>query len=464
MIAALALLAAQIALNPCTIEGVPGPTRCGTHLVWENRETKRGRQIELSIIVLDALTNQRKPDPLFMLQGGPGDAPSFNARFYSRVFADIRQTRDLVLVDLRGTGKSRPLTCPELAQPDTNGVLGSDLLDISAVKACKSRLQRQTDLRQYTTEIAVDDLDEVRKGLGYQQINLYGTSYGTRMAQVYMRRHPSSLRTVTMKGIVPPSMASPETHARAGEDAWQTLVRRCQNDVQCAREFPTLDADFRALLKQFDQTPVLPLPNLTNGASKLKVSRGLFAEAFRFLLYSPESAAGAPKLVHEMVHATGSDVIENVLPARLMLGGERLAAGFFLSVSCTEDIPYLPRNVSLLAAGTFGGDYRLRQQIGACAVWPHGKVSDQHRKPTRSHIPTLILSGEFDPVTPPAGGNEVVRGLPHGVHVVIRNNGHPMGSAAQCIETMMSGLIAKASVDGLDYSCASEIPAVPFQR
>lgn len=181
MIAAL-LFFVHIALTPCTVEGVPGPTHCGTHRVWENRATKRGRQIELSIIVLHAVSTPRKPDPLFLLAGGPGDAPSFNARFFSHAFAKVREQRDLVLVDLRGTGKSHPLTCPELAQPDSSGVLDDNILSIGSLRQCRTRLEQNADLRQYTTEIAVDDLDEVRQALGYQKINLYGTSYGTRVA------------------------------------------------------------------------------------------------------------------------------------------------------------------------------------------------------------------------------------------------------------------------------------------
>jgi pimeloyl-ACP methyl ester carboxylesterase len=461
MIAVALLLFAQINLNPCTIKAVPGPTHCGTYSVRENRFTKRGRQIGLSIIVLDALSQSRKPDPLFLISGGPGDAPSFNAAFFSHAFAKVREDRDLVLVDLRGTGQSHPLTCPELAQPDSSGLLDENILSVPALRACRRRLGRIADLRQYTTEIAVDDLDEVRQALGYRQINLYGTSYGTRVAQVYMRRHPSSLRTVSMKGIVPPSMASPESHARAGEQAWQLLAKRCQKDEACARNFPTLETDFQTLLKQLSESPVMVLPKVANGASKLRVSRGLFAEGFRFSLYSPEAASRAPNLVRDLL-TSKTGLVENALATRNLMAGERLSAGFFLSVSCTEDVPYLPKNIAALASGTFGGDYRLRQQINACAVWPHGQVSPAHRTPTKSAIPTLVLSGEFDPVTPPSGGEEVMRGLTRGLHVVIRNNGHPIGSAEKCIGEMIAAFIDRGSIDGLHSSCASGIPSVPF--
>jgi pimeloyl-ACP methyl ester carboxylesterase len=129
-----AALAMQVTLAPCTIEGVAGPARCGSYKVWEDRAAKAGRQIELSIVILSALEAARS-DPFFMLQGGPGDAPSFNARFYSRVFQDIRRTGDLVLIDLRGTGKSAALTCPELSKSAADGVYDADVLSVLFARA-----------------------------------------------------------------------------------------------------------------------------------------------------------------------------------------------------------------------------------------------------------------------------------------------------------------------------------------
>ena len=459
-----AALATQVALSPCKLEGVPGDARCGSYRVWENRESKQGRQIDLSIIVLPALELHPKSDPFFMLQGGPGDAPSFNARFYSRVFHSVRRTRDLVLVDLRGTGKSAPLTCPELARPASDGIFDPDLLSVSAVRACRARLEKIADLRLYTTEIAVDDLEEVRQALGYRAINLYGTSYGSRVAQVYMRRHPKSLRAVTMKGIVPASMAMPDTHARSGEEAWQSVVRRCRNDANCNRTFPTIDADFRRLLARLETAaPMLTLPAGTSRpAATIKVTRGLFAEAFRNVLYTPEGSAQAPKLVRQLLEGDDRGLTETALAGRTVLGGQRLAAGFFLSVTCTEDVPFLSKAADAMAAGTFGGDYRLQQQRAACKEWVRGSISSAHRQPTTSNIPTLLLSGELDPVTPPSGADEVVRHLWRGRHVVIRNNGHPIGNAEKCIGAMIGQFLDRGSADGLDIGCASEISAPPF--
>ena len=459
-----AALAAQIALAPCKLEGVPGDAQCGTHKVWEDRDARKGRQIDLSIIVLSALGPNKQPDPFFMLQGGPGDAPSFNARFYSRVFHDVRKGRDIVLVDIRGTGKSGALLCPELARPGSDGTYDADLLSVPAVRACRDRLEHVTDLRLYTTEIVVDDLDEVRQALGYGPINLYGTSYGSRVAQVYMRRHPDGLRAVSMKGVVPASMAVPETHARAGEDAWRALVARCEKDENCHRTYPTADADFRQLLSRLEKNPpTLTLPaGPSRPAATIRITRGLFAEAFRNLLYTPEASAQASKLIRQLLAGDERGLTETALSGRTVLGGERLAAGFFLSVTCTEDVPFVSTDAEASAAGTFGGTYRLEQQRAACKEWTRGTVSASHRQPTRPAIPTLLLSGELDPVTPPAGAEEVARSLSKSRHVVIRNNGHPIGNAERCIGQMIGQFLDRGSVEGLDQRCAAENPAPPF--
>jgi pimeloyl-ACP methyl ester carboxylesterase len=464
-----AIFAAQVtlALSPCKIDGVAGEARCGTASVRENRDqslSAPARMVGLSVIVLPALDAAKLPDPFFMLSGGPGDAPSFNARFFSRVFNEIRKKRDLVLIDLRGTGKSSPLFCPELGEPGRDGVYDDDLLSVSAVRACRQRLEKTADLTRYTTEIAVDDLEEVRQRLGYGPINLYGTSYGSRVAQVYMRRYPNSIRAVAMKGVVPPSMAMPEDHARAGDDAWQSVVARCRKDARCHEMFPLADVQLRELLKRLEANPVMTLPAFEQRPeTRITVSRGLFAEAFRNVLYTPEGSAQGPKLVHQLVNGDDRGIVETALAGRRALGGDRLSAGFFLSVTCAEDIPFLAKDADAKAAGTFGGTYRLDQQRAACREWPRGSVSASHRQPTKSAIPTLLLSGEFDPVTPPSGGDEVLRDLSRARHVVIRNNGHPIGNAEACIGQMIGQFLDAGSATGVNAQCAAANPVVPFQ-
>jgi pimeloyl-ACP methyl ester carboxylesterase len=280
-----------------------------------------------------------------------------------------------------------------------------------------------------------------------------------------MRRHPTRVRTAALKGVVPASMANPSTHARAAEQAWQALVARCSADPGCRSAYPNLDATFRSLLARLDREPVAgelrAAPD--RAASRVTITRGLFAEAFRTRLYSPEGLAEAPAAVAHLANGDGRALADSVIGWRLAFSGERLAAGFFLSVTCTEDVPYLRRDWKPLVDGTFGGDYRLREQVEACKVWPRGTVSAEHRQPLRSNIPTLLLSGELDPVTPPAGADEVLRGLSRGRHVVVRNNGHPIGNAAACTGRMIAAFVERGSADDLDVSCASTVAPTPFK-
>ncbi len=456
-------VATQLALAPCTVDGVTGDVRCGRHRVWEDRDAKKGRQIELSVIVLRPTDGQREPDPLFVLAGGPGQAPSQIARFSSTLFADIRRQRDIVLVDLRGTGQSHPLTCPEIAEVPASGVFDADWLPPAAVKRCRERLERDADLRLYTTEIAMADLDEVRAALGYEQINLYGTSYGTRAAQIYMRDFPQRARTVTLKGVVSQSLTMPATHALDAERAWQRLVARCAAEVACRDAYPNLDADFRSVVRRLEQTGV-PVEAKAGDSRlvKVRLTRGLFGEAFRNVLYSPAAAARAPAMVAALARGDYSPIAQMAFLTRTLTGSE-LSAGFFLSVTCTEDIPFIAlEEAHTLAAQTFGGDYRLRQQRFACEFWPQGRAPRQRGQPVRSEVPVLLFSGDQDPVTPPSQGDEVLKYLPNGRHIVAANNGHAFGSLQGCGERLMAEFIASKAAAGLDASCASSIPPVPF--
>jgi pimeloyl-ACP methyl ester carboxylesterase len=333
-----------------------------------------------------------------------------------------------------------------------------------AISRCRSRLESKADLRLYTTEIAMADLDDVRSALGYEQVNLYGTSYGTRAAQIYMRDFPARVRTVTLKGVVPQSMTMPATHAPDAERAWNDLVKRCSADAECRAAVPTLDADFRSVITRLDRSPVTIDTTWNGRPAQLTLTRGLFGESFRNVLYNPALAARAPSIVKALTRSDYSPVAQVALQTRTLAGSDDFSAGFFLSVSCTEDVPFVDMKTAADAArSTFGGDFRLEQQRRACALWPRGTTSPTRGQPVRSDVPVLLFSGEHDPVTPPAGAAEVAKHLSRGRHVVVANNGHAFGSLAECGQRLIAEFIAEKSAATLDISCASQIPPVPFQ-
>jgi len=455
---------AQLSLAPCTIPEVSGEARCGTFRVFEDRAKGTGRQIDLNLVVLTAEGLPRQPDPLFVLQGGPGQGVAQLADFYGRVFAAVRRTRDIILVDLRGTGKSNVLSCPQFAAGDGNGQLNDSLLDASAVQTCRQSLEGRADLTKYTTEIAVADLDAVRAALGYSQINLYGTSYGTYAALTYIRDFPARVRTVSMKGVVPHGQIAPIFHARDGQLAWEALVARCAAEPSCRSAYPTLATDLSDTVARLTRQPEqLTVKTAAGSLVAITLSAGLFGEVIRNMLYTPENAARLPSTVRQAAAGDWSTLGPLALRTRNALGGTDLSAGFFLSVTCGEGLPYVSTaQIAEMTSGTFGGDYRLQQQRAACEQWPRAAVSKRHGMPIASEVPVLMLSGALDPVTPPTRAVEAMRHLSRATHVVAANNGHPFGRLEGCGNLLIAQFIDKGTMEGIDTSCAKALAAVPF--
>ena len=227
-----------------------------------------------------------------------------------------------------------------------------------------------------------------------------------------MRRYPNSLRAVSMKGIVPPSMAMPERTRRPVRTRGDRSSPLPQGRGVSARPIPLVEVEFRELLKRLETNPVMTLPASQQrpAAQNPGLARTVRRSVSQRAVHARRIGAGAKADSPTGERRRSRRRLKPRLSGRTVLGGERLAAGFFLSVTCTEDVPYLSKDADAMAAGTFGGNYRLEQQRAACKEWPRGTVSTAHRQPTKSAIPTLLLSGEFDPVTPPSGADEVVRG------------------------------------------------------
>jgi pimeloyl-ACP methyl ester carboxylesterase len=219
-------------LKPCTGYDTPVDAYCGTLKVYESRATKQGRQIDLNIVVLPALRSDAQPDPLFFLAGGPGQGAAQLAKLVRDIFRRVQSDRDIVLVDQRGTGKSNPLNC--LDDDDSlQSLMETPEQALEKLKACQAKYD--ADLTLYTTPIAMDDLDDVRAFLGYERINVYGGSYGTRAALVYMRQHGERVRTAILDGVAPPNMRLPLYFPRDTQRAFELLARDCAADRAATR-------------------------------------------------------------------------------------------------------------------------------------------------------------------------------------------------------------------------------------
>src|SRR6187455_2270594 len=253
-------------LHPCLSSEGPTDALCGTVTVFENRHTAIGRQIRLWVVVLPSLASTASDDPLFFLAGGPGQAAAQLASQIRGVFRQVQRTRDIVLVDQRGTGKSNPLNCRSSASSLREMTEGSS--------AALARLRRclegyDADVRLYTTDIAMDDLDDVRAFLGYDRINLYGGSYGTRAALVYVRRHGEHVRAIVLDGVAPMDMRLPMYAARDAQRALDRLYDDCWHDGACRAAYPHLAERTRALMARLDANPLrVTMPHPRTGVTE----------------------------------------------------------------------------------------------------------------------------------------------------------------------------------------------------
>ena len=321
-------------------------------------------------------------------------------------------------------------------------------------------------MTQYTTAIAMDDVDEVRRWLGYDEINLQGGSYGTRAAQVYMRRHGEHVRTATLTGVAGMNQTLPLYHARDGKRAVDMLFDICAKDAACSAAFPDLRAEHERVLAGLERergratvkSPVDGKP------VAVTIPRDIFAEQTRFTLYNAYTASATPYVVHR---AAAGDFDSFARLAMLWEPDFRsiLAFGMHLSVTCAEDVPFIaPGAVEPAIAGTYLQGYRVNQQIAACREWPRGEVPAGHLEPIVSDIPTLLISGPLDPVTPPSWAEAALPHLSRGFHLVIPEAHHGEGglSNGDCSARLQQQFVERGSADGLDTSCVATMKRPKF--
>ena len=446
-------------LTPCKGDNVPVDAYCGTLKVYENRATKQGRQIDLNIVVLPALSNDPKPDPFFFLAGGPGQGAAQMAKQLREPFRQILTDRDIVLVDQRGTGKSNPLNCLE---PDDSlkSIEEPESVALDRLKKCLAGYD--ADPRLYTTTIAMDDLDDVRAYLGYETINLYGGSYGTRAGLVYMRQHGERVRTAVLDGVAPTNMRLPLFFARDVQRAFDLLIADCEKDTACNAAYPNLAGRVRALVERLEKhPPLVPIVHPRTGErAEIRMTPRILMNVFAASLYQPLAASLIPALIDRAEQNDFQGVF--ALGGRGDSGELNMSIGMQLSVICAEDAPRItPEESRKESEGTIFGPYVMRLQQQGCAIWPRGTVDPAFYEPVQSSIPTLILSGEIDPVTPPVWGEAIARTLPNSRHIVMPGTGHTAGGSG-CGRRLIKAFIDAGTAHNLDTSCVDKMTRPPY--
>lgn len=437
--------------TPCNYPGVNGPAVCGTYSVYEDRDAGTGRTIDLAVVVLKARRPKPNRDPVVYFEGGPGGSAIDRATFFSDVLADVNLTRDLVFIDQRGTGHSGRLAC-DTPLPGGDASLFGSLFPDDHIQACAARLSADADLRHYTTPYAVDDIDEVLEWLGYDAVNLFGTSYGTRAALVYLRRHPERVRSVLLNGVAPPHINIHLHDAANVEAALNRLFSRCEENAACAAQYPNLRADFETLLARFEEGPVkVALQSDDGPLTTVAFSRDDFGYAVRGLLYGSLAEKIAPWTTEAVATNTWSGFPAYYVERSRWVASE-FATGMHLSIFCSEDLPFMTEaQVAEATQGTFLGDFLIRRYERACKRWPRGAIPAVYHSLVSSEVPTLIISGERDPVTPATWGEEIRAALPNSRHIIVPDAGHvPL---TPCVQSIQQAFINAGTVDGLDTAC-----------
>lgn len=446
-------------LQPCQLSDASGlrqvEARCGQLRVAEDPARPGGRQIDLRVAVVAASSPTAAADPLVFLAGGPGQAATEAYPNIAATLAPINQNRDILLMDQRGTGSSNALDCTQPSKP--LGRQGDDEL-VSLTRACLAALS--ADPRFYTTTMAVSDLEQLRQRLGYQQFNLLGVSYGTRVAMEYARQFPARVRSMILDGVVPPPLALGSEHGRNARRVLEQLFVACRAAPGCGERLADPGESLTRLREQLADGRELSVADPRTGEPReIWLDAALLGGVIRLLAYSPESAALLPLLL--------SDAVSSGNPSRLaaqaLMVNEQLARqisqGMELSVICSEDVPFFPEDAqddhSLL------GGALVESLLTRCETWPRGEIPRDFKEPLVSAVPTLLLSGERDPVTPPAYGEAVARDLSNSLHLLVPGQHHNVVTRG-CLPEVAASFIDAGGVEGLDTRCVARIGPLPF--
>jgi pimeloyl-ACP methyl ester carboxylesterase len=451
---------AELALQSCRL-AVPWlaavSAECGELTVPEH-PAAGARSIALFVARVPAIDATPQPDPLVIIAGGPGQAATDLYLTLRSAFEPIRRDRDIVLVDQRGTGKTAGLSCP---------LVTAASLELEAPESLPGLMQEcletlDGDPRFYTTSAAVEDLDRVRAALAIESWNLYGASYGTRVAQHYLRRYPAHTRALILDGVVPPGLAlGPEIAVRA-QRALDRILARCSTAPECAARFPGLDASLAALRARLDDgaLPVDTADPLTGEPRRLEFTAADLNAVLRLMSYSAQTAALMPLLISQ---AQAGNLEPLAAQSQMLIRDLRSAISLAMhnSVVCTEDVPFFGQNAGAASAGTYLGASVVDALQATCAVWPQGVRDADLGQPLQSDTPVLMLSGELDPVTPPEYAQRAASALTRARHLIGPGQGHGL-AATGCVPRLMREFLADLEPAGLDAACLENDRPNPF--
>jgi len=452
--------AQALELSPCYIgaDGSATSTRatCGTFTVPENRQ-QPDKTIELNIAVLSSTSKERVNDPLLLLAGGPGQGTVDTFAGIAPLFEKLLPDRDVVMVDQRGTGASNPLRC-EIDEDEYEALSDPDS-DAWKTWTQECHASLDADTTQYTTSTAIEDLEAVREALGYEQWNLYGGSYGTRKALTYMRMYPEAIRAVILDSVVAQDEALGVSHEANLRSTLSRIFKKCNQDEACQEAFGDAEQQMWKFLDQLAQQPIeMRLQDTSTGEFEtVTMTREYAVIALRMFSYSPETMGLIPLMVSLANHGQPETM---AYQAQMMMNNlnQGLNNALEMSVTCAEDVPFMPEFTNV--TNSLFGDELFELMRARCELWESIPVDPAFKEPVSSDIPTLLLAGEYDPVTPPEFAEKAMATLSNSQLLVAQGQGHIVGTRG-CMPKVLTAFI-KDPQEELETDCMDNFQDLSF--
>ncbi len=460
----LASASSQLSFEPCQVvkNSVFVDAECAVLERAENPNLvaeEGNEKVALHIVKFAARTPEPAADAFTIIQGGPGMSSIDLYLSMRQVFAGVLAKRDIIVVDQRGTGRSNLLSCPQNDALNT-GEFNEELTKQFA-RECLAALTSNPEF--YTTSIAVQDLDAMRELAGYPQLTVYGVSYGTRVAQHYARQFPSRTRALVLDGVahVGLNLAGAEIALRS-QQAFDRILSRCSAEPSCNGNYGDLGSKFSELRARLRENPVtINFPHPISGDFiEQELTEQHLLGTVRLMPYATESLALLP-LILTQAHAG------NYVPmaAQAVLVEQQFEKDYAYAMNnavvCTEDAPFLTEEDLKGHESTYFGADLSKNMQALCEVWPQGVMDENFRAPFESSIPTLLLSGETDPVTPPKNGELAAAMFSNSLHIVVPHHGHGVVGRG-CLPQLTTEFIESGSVAELPTECANRERAMPL--
>jgi pimeloyl-ACP methyl ester carboxylesterase len=447
----------KLTLENCHLGDIRSQVKCGKLEVPENYQKPAGDKISVNFAVLPAIDDSEYKIPLMFLAGGPGQAATELAVLLNRAFREVRKTRDIILVDQRGTGESHPLSCDFEEEGNVYNMLTKDF-KASDVNDCVS--QFEGDLSQYNSENAIRDFDAVRAALGHEKLNIYGGSYGTRAGLVYMRMFPESLESVVLDGVGPIEVPI-GLFGQSVERAFNLLVENCQKSESCHQAFPKLAEEFQQVKSRLANAPVtidIQHPRLGT-PTKFVLDDEKFTTNLRMQLYSTSGRSLVPLVINQAYLGNYQPLIGLMASTE---GEQQVYSGLHFNIVCNEDVPRISEEMKAVdASNSFDGDTGHFIFDNVCPLIPKYRPSDDFYQSVSANIPTLILSGNLDPVTPPSNAEYSAKSLPNSHHIIVENTAHIVATST-CANDIVNEFLTIKDPKALDESCLKDVPQETF--